>query len=81
MRPALPETSPLRWESTHPGRRLDPPDDAAFLLTGDGRYVELAATLQFTIDPADREAARRYVLGVAGGDDGLRPWPSRWYAR
>jgi HflK protein len=64
---------PLRWESTH-GR---PPehrgDDEALLLTGDGRYVELAATLQFSIDPRDPEALRRYVFEVVDVEEALRP--------
>ncbi len=64
---------PLRWESTH-GRPLQSGgDDDALLLSGDGRYVELAATLQFSIDPADPGALRRYVFEVADGEDALRP--------
>jgi regulator of protease activity HflC (stomatin/prohibitin superfamily) len=43
------------------------------LLTGDGRYVELAATLQFAIDAAGPEGIRRFVLGVAEGESALRP--------
>jgi P-type Cu+ transporter len=66
------ETSPLRWESTHAGRTSND-DEAAFVLTGDGRYVELSATLQYAIDTADRAAARRYLLGVTAADDALRP--------
>jgi membrane protease subunit HflK len=42
-------------------------------LTGDGRYVELAATLQFTIDAANPEALRRFVFEVADGGNALRP--------
>jgi len=64
---------PLRWESTH-GRPLqNQGDDQALLLTGDGRYVELAATLQFSIDPADLASLRRYVFEVADGENALRP--------
>ncbi|MFI5454382.1 MAG: cation-translocating P-type ATPase family protein [Isosphaerales bacterium] len=67
------EIEPLRWESTH-GRPLkDRGDDEALLLTGDGRYVELAATLQFSIDPADLTSLRRYVFEVADGENALRP--------
>jgi Cu+-exporting ATPase len=67
------EVEPLRWESTH-GRPLqNRGDDEALLLTGDGRYVELAATLQFSIDPTDPGALRRYVLEVADGENALRP--------
>jgi len=64
---------PLRWESTH-GRPLqNRGEDEALLLTGDGRYVELAATLQFSIDPADLASLRRYVFEVADGENALRP--------
>ena len=38
------------------GRSPDDADESALLLTGDGRYVEVAATLQFAIDPADPDA-------------------------
>ena len=44
--------------------------ESALLLTGDGRYVELAATLQYSIDPADPEAVRRFVCDVADGETG-----------
>jgi hypothetical protein len=54
--PALEANEPLRCEST-PGRPADgDPDGPALLLTGDGQYVEVAATLQFAIDPADPDA-------------------------
>ena len=39
----------------------------ALLLTGDGQYVEVAATLQFGIDPTDPDAVRRFVFDVAEG--------------
>jgi P-type Cu+ transporter len=66
------ETGPLRWESSH-GRLEDPVDASALLLTGDGRYVELAATLQYTIDPADPDAVRRFLCDVADGENAARP--------
>jgi len=70
--PGAGEADPLRWESTH-GRRLGRlSDGAALLLTGDGRYVELSATVQFTID-GNPEALRRFVFDVADGEDALRP--------
>ncbi len=66
-----PRSEPLRWESTH-GRPLqDRGDDEALLLTGDGRYVELAATLQFSIDPADPRVAP--PLRLRGRRWGERP--------
>jgi Cu+-exporting ATPase len=68
-----PQIEPLRWESTH-GRPLQSRgDDDALLLTGDGRYVELAASLQYSIDPADAAALRQFVLEVADGENALRP--------
>jgi Cu+-exporting ATPase len=71
--PAVPESAPLRWESTH-GRPLrGQADDSALVLTGDGRYVELAATLQFSIDRSDPESLRRFAFGVAEGETALRP--------
>jgi Cu+-exporting ATPase len=66
---------PLRWESDH-GRRSEADDDddaPPLLLTGDGRYVEMAATLQFSIDPGDPQALRRFVFDVADGEAALRP--------
>jgi Cu+-exporting ATPase len=70
---AIPERGPLRWESTH-GRSSDSPTDLSpLLLTGDGRYVELAATLQFSIDTGDPESVRRFVFDVADGEAALRP--------
>jgi Cu+-exporting ATPase len=67
------QVEPLRWESTH-GRPVEGQgDDEALLLTGDGRYVELAATLQFSIDRADRAALHRYVFEVADVENALRP--------
>jgi P-type Cu+ transporter len=69
----LPQGEPLRWESTHGRPARDEGDDNALLLTGDGRYVEVAATLQFSIDPADPEALRRFVFEVGDGEAALRP--------
>ncbi len=67
------DLEPLRWESTHGRTTRDQGDDRALLLTGDGRYVEVAATLQFSIDPADPEALRRFVFDVGDGEAALRP--------
>ena len=67
------DLEPLRWESTHGRPTRDQGDDRALLLTGDGRYVEVAATLQFSIDPADPEALRRFVFHVANGEAALSP--------
>jgi regulator of protease activity HflC (stomatin/prohibitin superfamily) len=64
---------PLRWESTHGRPLLDRGDEEALLLTGDGRYVELAATLQFSIDPRDRASFHRFVFEVQDVENALRP--------
>jgi P-type Cu+ transporter len=69
----LPQSEPLRWESTHGRPFRDEGDDSTLLLTGDGRYVEVAATLQYSIDVSDPEALRRFVFDVADGDGVLRP--------
>jgi Cu+-exporting ATPase len=45
----------------------------ALLLTGDGRYVELTATLQYSLDRSLPDSPRRFVLGVADGASALRP--------
>jgi P-type Cu+ transporter len=66
-------SEPLRWESTHGRSMPDEGDPSALLLTGDGQYVEVAATLQFAIDPIDPDAARRFVFDVAAGEAALKP--------
>jgi Cu+-exporting ATPase len=57
---------PLRWESSH-GRSGQDEDERAtpLLLTGDGQFLEMTASVQYTIDTDRSEAFRRYVLGVA----------------
>jgi Cu+-exporting ATPase len=77
-----PGAEPLTWEAGH-GRMAfpnspgwlsqDPAEDEALLLTGDGRYVELAATLQYALDGEDPEALRRFLCDVDGGETALRP--------
>jgi Cu+-exporting ATPase len=63
----------VRWESSHDRVLQDPPEDQGLLLTGDSRYVELAATLQYSIDAQDHEALRRFVFDVNDGENALRP--------
>jgi Cu+-exporting ATPase len=63
----------LRWESGH-GREsgvVARPEEEALLVTGDGRYVELAAVAQVRLDPRP-EALRRHAFGVADPDVALR---------
>ena len=43
------------------------------MLTGDGGYVEVSATLQFSIDRDDPESIRRYVFEVRDIENALRP--------
>jgi Cu+-exporting ATPase len=64
---------PVRWESAHDRSLQERGDDEALLLTGDGGYVELAATFQYSIDPADRAALHRYVFGIVDVENALRP--------
>jgi Cu+-exporting ATPase len=63
----------LSWEAGHGRLAGDLVEDEALLLTGDGRYVELAATLQYAIDREDPEALRRFVLGVDRPETAIRP--------
>jgi P-type Cu+ transporter len=71
--PALAASEPQRWESTHGRAETGDADGPALLLTGDGQYVEVAATLQFAIDPADPDAVRRFVFDLADGEAALKP--------
>ncbi len=66
-------TDPVRWESSHGRADLDESADEALLLTGDGGYVEVSATLQFAIDHDDPESIRRYVFEVSDIENALRP--------
>jgi Cu+-exporting ATPase len=62
----------LGWEASH-GRQVgDPIEDEALLLTGDGRYVELAATLEYAIDRDDPESVRRFLLELEDGESAVR---------
>jgi HflK protein len=66
------DAEPLRWEASHGrGGEGDGGGDA-LLVTGDGRYLELTATLQYSVDASRLESIRRYVLGVAGLEPALR---------
>jgi len=66
-------TDPVRWESSHGRANLDESPDEALLLTGDGGYVEVSATLQFSIDRDNPESIRRYVFEVGDVENALRP--------
>ena len=70
-----PESTP--WESTHgrPWRQGRDSDEggSALLLTGDGRYVEMSATVQYSLDSSDPEGLRRFTYSVADGHIALGP--------
>jgi Cu+-exporting ATPase len=58
---------PLRWEAGH-GRiaeRAGEGGDDALLLTGDGQFLEVTASLQYAIDTIRPGAIRRFVLEAA----------------
>jgi Cu+-exporting ATPase len=57
---------PLRWEASH-GRSQESDDEGdgdAMLLTGDGQFLEITASLQYSLDSARPEAIRRFALGI-----------------
>jgi Cu+-exporting ATPase len=66
-------SSTMRWESTHGRSRGGLADGRSLLFTGDGRYIELSATVQFTIDAGNSDALRRYVFEVAEAEGALLP--------
>ena len=70
-----PMTAASRCGGSRPmaDRSDDADGDEALLLTGDGRYVELSATLQYAIDPIEPGRSRRFVFDVADGEAALRP--------
>ncbi len=67
-----PDALTVGWESTHGRSQGDPAEDEALLLTGDSRYVELAATLEYAIDGEDPESLRRFVFEVDAAEAAVR---------
>jgi Cu+-exporting ATPase len=63
----------VRWESAHDRTITARAEDEALLLTGDGQYVELAATAQYRVDERTPEALRAYVFLVDNPERSLRP--------
>ena len=64
----------LRWESSH-GRSLeegDEEDGDALLLTGDGQFLEISASVQYAIDTSRPGSLRRIALGVASPEAALQ---------
>jgi Cu+-exporting ATPase len=57
---------PLRWESRHErsAEGPDEPSGSALLLTGDGQYLEMTASVQYGIDSSRSNAIRRFLLGI-----------------
>jgi Cu+-exporting ATPase len=71
--PSRPDAGGGGWEAAH-GRIVgDPVEDEGLLLTGDGRYVEMAATLEYTIDRSEPGALERFAFMIADADAALRP--------
>ena len=48
-------------------------EDEGLLLTGDGRYVEVSATVEYAVDGTDPRALERFVFAVDDADAALRP--------
>ncbi|MHB1560845.1 MAG: cation-translocating P-type ATPase family protein, partial [Isosphaeraceae bacterium] len=61
------------WSSSHGRLSDDPIEDEGLLLTGDGRYVELSATLEYAVDHRTAGAFERFAFGLADADAALRP--------
>lgn len=61
------------WESSHGRGVAVRSEEEALLLTGDGQYVELAATAQLRLDGSDATALRAYAFGVSDPESALRP--------
>jgi len=64
----------LRWESNH-GRSLEEGDEEAgdaLLLTGDGQFLEISASVQYAIDASRPGSLRRIALGVASPEAALQ---------
>ena len=56
------------WGAGHGRAGGDPVEDEGLLLTGDGRYVEMSATLEYTVDRSEPEWLERFVFAVADGE-------------
>ncbi len=67
---ADPGTGAVRWEAEHGRGPVARRDDESLLLTGDGQLVELAATVQYHLDP---EALGRFAFETADADAAVRP--------
>lgn len=63
----------VRWESRHDRGIAARAEDEALLITGDGQYVELAATAQYRLDDSRPDQLTAYAFGAADPDGSLRP--------
>lgn len=61
------------WSSSHGRMSDDPIEDEGLLLTGDGRYVELSATLEYSVDRDAPGALERFTFSLVDADAALRP--------
>ena len=61
------------WESDHGRFGGDPIEDEGLLLTGDGRYVEMSATLEYEVDQSQSGGPERFLFAVEDADAALRP--------
>jgi len=65
---------PLRWEASH-GRSISSSkeeDGDPLLLTGDGQFLEITASVQYAVDGSDPDSLRRFALGVDGHELALQ---------
>lgn len=61
-----------RWESRHSRGTIARGEEEALVLTGDGRLVELAATVQYRLN-RDVGALRNFAFRAADAESSLRP--------
>ena len=71
----LPSRSDLGggWEADHGRFGNDPIEDEGLLLTGDGRYVEMSAILEYEVDQSQPGGLERFVFAIEDADTALRP--------
>jgi membrane protease subunit HflK len=65
--------STVGWGASHGRGFAAVAADEALLLTGDGQFVELAATAQYRLRTESHEALRSYAFRVTDPDASLRP--------
>lgn len=70
--PAGTGSDAVRWESSHDRGTIARGEEEALLLTGDGRLVELSATVQYRLR-GDVESLRQFAFEAADAESALRP--------